>query len=122
MSELLSSNFKIEKCSESIGIILVLVFKEVFFNKFQPQIIDSLFAIRIFLLILIMEIVGCNPAIPGIAETVISDFFFNFIELKLFNIFILFFLNLCSIFLNIFLSVMTKILGLYFFICLDINL
>ena len=33
-----------------------------------------------------MKIVGSKPAIPGIAETQISDFLFILIELKLFNI------------------------------------
>ena len=59
-----------EKCSESIGSILVLYF---FLNldiSDQPQIIDSLFAIATVLLILIASSVGCNPAIPTIAEIV----------------------------------------------------
>ena len=38
----------IEKCSESTGINLVLFFFNSLFNKFQAQIIDSLFAIAIF--------------------------------------------------------------------------
>ena len=42
--------------------------------KFQPQIIDSLFAIKIFLLICVRSIVGFRPAIPGIAAIEISDF------------------------------------------------
>jgi len=52
----------------------VLCCKATFFIKFHPQIIDSLFAIRIFLLILVNSTVGFNPAIPGIAAIVISDF------------------------------------------------
>jgi hypothetical protein len=35
---------------------------------------DSLFAISILLLALINSIVGSNPAIPGIAAIVMSDF------------------------------------------------
>ena len=52
----------------------VLYLFDCFFIKFQPQIIDSLFAINIFLLFLIKLKVGSKPAIPGIAATVISNF------------------------------------------------
>ena len=68
----------IEKCSESMGTNSVLYLIEFFFINCQPQIIDSLLAKRIFLLILVNSIVGFNPAIPGMAETVIVVFFFNF--------------------------------------------
>ena len=47
-------NFIIEKCSESIGIIFTLYFFAVLLIKFQPQITDSLFAIKTFLLFLII--------------------------------------------------------------------
>ena len=43
---------------------------------FQPQIIDSLFANKTFLLFLIKKIVGSKPAMPGIATTVMSDLMF----------------------------------------------
>ena len=64
----------IEKCSESIGINSVLYLIEFFFIKCQPQIIASLLARRIFLLIFVKNIVGSRPAIPGIADTVKSIF------------------------------------------------
>ena len=64
----------IEKCSESMGTNSVLYLIEFFFIRFQPQIIASLFAKRIFLLILVNNIVGSKPAIPGIADTVMSTF------------------------------------------------
>ena len=67
-------NFKIEKCSESTGSILTLYFFINLFIKSQPQIIDSLLAMRIFLLDLIAVNVGSNPEIPGIAKMDISDF------------------------------------------------
>ena len=43
--------------------------------RFHPQIIDSLFAIKIFLLFFVNKIVGAKPDIPGIAEIVISEIF-----------------------------------------------
>ena len=52
---------------------LVLDFFEAFFIKFHPQITDSLFAIKSFLLFLTISIVGSNPSIPGIADKVTSD-------------------------------------------------
>ena len=52
---------KIEKCSESIGIILVLYFLEYLFINFQPQIIASLLAISNFLLDLTIFSVGFKP-------------------------------------------------------------
>ena len=70
-----SKSFIIEKCSESTGIILVLFFFACWFKNFHPQIIDSLFAIKIFLLFLIICNVGSRPAIPGIDEIAISDLF-----------------------------------------------
>ena len=63
-----------EKCSESIGTNSVLCLSAIFFIKCQPQIIASLLAKRIFLLILVNNMVGSKPAIPGIAETVTSIF------------------------------------------------
>jgi len=68
----------IEKCSESTGINSVLYLIELFFIRCQPQIIASLFAKRIFLLILVNNIVGSKPAIPGIADTVMSIFLICF--------------------------------------------
>ena len=66
-----------EKCSESIGIILVLYLFPSLLIICQPQIIDSLFARSIFLLFLVKLIVGSNPAIPGIDDIVMSIFFFE---------------------------------------------
>ena len=60
----------IEKCSESTGSILVLCFLIYLDKMSQPQIIVSLFAIATVLLILTASTVGCNPAIPTIADIV----------------------------------------------------
>ena len=90
---------RIEKCSESIGIILVLYFLASFFIRFHPQIIDSLFAIKIFFENLMILIVGSKPAIPGIAEIVIS-FLIKLKSSKLLQIFIFFLLNFECAFLN----------------------
>ena len=57
---------QIEKCSESIGIKLVLYLIKDLFIKFHPQIIDSLFAIAIFFVCGITSIVGSSPSIPDI--------------------------------------------------------
>ena len=65
-----------------------------FLIKGHPQIIDSLFAIKIFLLNFIKAMVGERPSIPGIAVIVISDLIIEFLKLKLFNTIILFLLNL----------------------------
>ena len=46
-----------------------------FLINFQPHIIASLLAIKIFLLNFVITIVGKRPLIPGIEEIVISDFF-----------------------------------------------
>ena len=46
--------YQIEKCSESTGINLVLYLLSCFLIKFQAQIIDSLFAIAIVLVNLII--------------------------------------------------------------------
>ena len=62
---------------------LVLYLRAFFLIKSQPQMTDSLFAINIFLLNLIFRIVGFKPAIPGIAEIVISVLFCEFKKLKL---------------------------------------
>ena len=75
ISFLLVFEFNKEKCSESKGIILVLYFFDSFFIKFQPQIIDSLLAIKSFFVDLIILIVGFKPAIPEIADIVISELF-----------------------------------------------
>ena len=63
-------NDHIEKCSESIGIKLVLFFFNFFFIIFQLQIIDSLFAIPTVLLYLIASRVGFNPDNPEIEHMV----------------------------------------------------
>ena len=71
-------SLKIEKCSESIGTKVQLNFISSLLINFHPQIILSLFAIKIFFENLIILIVGIKPAIPEIADTVISNFiFFN---------------------------------------------
>ena len=57
---------QIEKCSESTGMIFVLFKIDFFLIKFHPHIIDSLFAIAIFFVNLIILIVGSSPAIPTI--------------------------------------------------------
>ena len=54
----------IEKCSESTGIKVVLFFFNSFLINSQPQIIDSLLAIAIFFLILIILNVGHKPKKP----------------------------------------------------------
>ena len=63
-SDLFDSKDQIEKCSESTGINLVLFFWSSFFIKFHPQIIDSLLAIAINFVYLIISIVGCKPSKP----------------------------------------------------------
>ena len=69
---------QIEKCSESIGINEVLYFKSSLFKNFQPQIIDSLFAIAKFFENFIIFKDGSSPSIPEIAFIVKKDlFFFN---------------------------------------------
>ena len=91
--------FIIEKCSESTGNILTLYFFLYLFIKSQPQITDSLLAIRIFLLIFNDFKVGCKPAIPGIANIDTSDFLklylkycseFNILTLPLYFFFLFF--------------------------------
>ena len=57
---------QIEKCSESIGIKLVLYFLNFFSINFQPQIIDSLFALAKFLDTGINLSVGSRPSNPEI--------------------------------------------------------
>ena len=64
-----------------------------FLIKDHPQIMDSLFAIKIFLLNFIKAKVGERPSIPGIAVIVMSDLIIEFLKLKLFNTIILFLLN-----------------------------
>jgi len=75
--------------------------------KFHPQIIDSLLAMRIFLVLSIILIVGIKPAIPGIAEITISDLIFFSLKLKTFIIFTLLFLNFFLTLLKIFISFIT---------------
>ena len=65
----------------------------------HPQIIDSLLANKIFLLIFINCKVGFKPDYPVIAEIVMSIFFFFLgISKKLFKMLIFFFLNFLTIF------------------------
>ena len=82
-----------EKCSESIGINLVFFFFDKFLIKCHPQITDSLFAIRIFLLSFINAIVGSRPENPGIAEMHISVLFLRSTLLKESKILILLFFD-----------------------------
>ena len=89
---LFSIKLNIEKCSESIGINLQSYLFNSFKINFHPQIILSLFAIKIFLENLIISKVGVRPSIPEIAETVISNFTF-FSDLKSSRKYILFFLQ-----------------------------
>ena len=56
--------------------IFVLFLVEIFLISPQPHIMALLLAINIFLLGFIISIVGERPAIPGIADIVISIFFF----------------------------------------------
>ena len=56
-----------EKCSESIGIKFVLFFFKTDEIICHPQIIDSLLAIKIFLVWGIIFNVGSRPSIPEIA-------------------------------------------------------
>jgi len=72
---------------------LVLFFLAFFFIKFQPQMIASLFAIRIFFVFFITFIVGERPAIPGMAEITISYLIFFSLKSKTLSIFTLLFLN-----------------------------
>ena len=57
-----------EKCSESTGINSVLNFFISFLINSQPQIIDSLFAIAIRFVFLIIFNVGFKPSRPEIAD------------------------------------------------------
>ena len=61
--------------------------------------IDSLLAIKIFLVNRIAKIVGIKPANPGIAEMTMSVLLESFILSKLFKIIIFFFLNFIFTFL-----------------------
>ena len=56
-----------EKCSESIGMKLVLYLINSLLISDQPQIIDSLFAIAILFVNLIISKVGRKPSKPEIA-------------------------------------------------------
>ena len=66
----LFKSLKIEKCSESTGINLVLFLINFLLIKFHPHIIASLFAIAIFLVNFIILIVGSKPSIPEIEFSV----------------------------------------------------
>ena len=88
--------------------IFALYFIVSFLIKGHPQIIDSLFATKIFLLNFTIAIVGARPSIPGIAVIVISDLLIEFLKLKLFKSIVLFFLNFSLTFKKIFESVITK--------------
>ena len=82
-----------EKCSESIGINFVLNFFSLVFINFQPQIIDSLFALARFFVKGIIFNVGSNPSnpeIPTIVKSIFFLFFFRYSEI-LGNKFIFFF-------------------------------
>ena len=61
---------RIEKCSESTGIKLVWFLFNSFLINDHPQIIDSLLAIAIFLLNLIISNVGNSPSKPVIEDIV----------------------------------------------------
>ena len=61
---------QIEKCSESTGINLTLNLFNSFFINYHPQIIDSLLAIAIFFVNLIIFKLGLNPSKPEIAFNV----------------------------------------------------
>ena len=100
-------SWSIEKCSESMGTILVLFFFAFSFIKFHPQIIDSLLAMRIFFVLPMIFIVGFRPAIPGIAEITISDLIFLSLKLKKLIIFTLLFLNFFFTLLKIYKSFIT---------------
>ena len=90
-----------------------MFFEAAFLIKFQPQIIDSLFAIKIFLLILVNSIVGFNPAIPGIAAIVISDFLKYLFLISISLIILTFlFLNFFLTFSKTFESLIKNISGL----------
>ena len=95
---------------------------EHFLIKFHPQIIASLLAIKSFFVNLIINKVGGNPAIPGIAEIVISALILYLMSSKELTILVFEFLNLNLIFLNITGFVTTKYSGLYRSICLQTNL
>ena len=82
----------------------------------HPHIIVSLLASKIFLLVLANFIVGSRPAIPTIAEIVISNFnFFNLKSLKLLKILTLFFLCFFFSFLKPSKSLIITYFGLYFY-------
>ncbi len=84
---------------------MVLFLNAVFLIKFHPQIIDSLLAIKIFLLFFVNSIVGFNPAIPGMAAIVISDLvkkkslISKLLKIFIFFFFIFFFYFMVSLFI-----------------------
>ena len=94
---LFSIRLEIEKCSESIGVKEQLYFLISLKINFQPQIMLSLFAIKILFENLIIFNVGNKPAIPEIAETVMSNLIF-FNKFKSLIMIILFFLQKYFIF------------------------
>ena len=114
--------FQIEKCSESRGIKLVLFFFNFSFINSQPQIIDSLFAIRMFSVWGIISSVGFKPSIP-IMELIQYDNLFLIILFILFNPwwrFILFFLKINLYFLYFISSSTITSFTLKIFACLKI--
>ena len=101
-------SLNIEKCSESIGIILVLYFIERLLIIFHPHITDSLLAKSTFLLFFNIKIVGESPAIPGIAKTLTSETFLKSLLLRVLIILIVFDLNFFLTFAKTFSSFIKK--------------
>ena len=81
-----------------------------------------MFAKSTFLLFFNIKIVGESPAIPGIAKTLTSETFLKSLLLRVLIIFIFFDLNFFLTFAKTFSSFIKKKTGLYFLICLQINL
>ena len=101
----------------------MLLFKAAFLIKFHPQIIDSLFAIKIFLLFFVNSMVGFKPAIPGMAAIVISDILiFLFSKSKILINLILLFLNFFFTLFKTVKSLIRNMFGLNSIICLQISL
>ena len=73
-------------------VLIVFYFLIPFLINCQPHIIDSLLAIKNFLLCLIRDKDGFKPAMPGIADIEISDFFILSLS-KLSKILVSLFLN-----------------------------
>ena len=97
---------------------MVLFFFALLNINFHPQIIASLFAMRIFFVFSIMSIVGFKPANPGIAVIAKSDFKLNFFVSKLLIIIVLEFLKVFFVFKKVFLSEIKNILVyIFLFVC-----